>query len=76
VTSSTHCDTSLKLARQEFQRTFYVLRDLRIVDLVLGLPWLTDDQASLQFGTTRIFTVMDGNAVETQTEEVRNVVHD
>jgi hypothetical protein len=40
---------------------FYVLRDLRDADrLVPGLPWLREEQASLQFGTTRVFTQMDG----------------
>jgi hypothetical protein len=43
-----------ELARPDFQLTFYVLRDLRAVDLVLNLPWLDDKHASLQFGTTRV----------------------
>jgi hypothetical protein len=60
------------MARHEFQRTFYVLRDLRAVDLVLGLPWLNEEQASLQFGTTRVFTMIDGIAMETQIEERRS----
>jgi hypothetical protein len=72
VTSSTVCDITFELALYEFQRTFYVLRDLRVVDMVLGLPWLDDKQASLQFGTTRVFTMMDGTTVETQTEERRH----
>jgi hypothetical protein len=38
VTSSTVCDVTFELARHEFYRTFYVLRDLRVVDLILGLP--------------------------------------
>jgi hypothetical protein len=50
--------------------TFYVERDLRAPDLVLGLLWLDDEQASLQFGTTRVFTRMDGT-LETQIEERR-----
>jgi hypothetical protein len=54
VTSSTVCDVTFELARHEFQRTFYVLRNLRVVDLVLGLPWLDDEHASFQFGTTRV----------------------
>jgi hypothetical protein len=49
----------------------YVLRDLRAAELIVGLPWLDDEQASLQFGTTRIFTLMDGTAVETTLEERR-----
>jgi hypothetical protein len=69
VTSSTVCDVTFELARLEFQLTFYVLRDLRAADLVLGLPWLDDEHASLQFGTTRVFTLMDGTAMETQIEE-------
>jgi hypothetical protein len=60
VTSSTVCGITFELARDEFQRTFHVLRDLRGADLVLGLPWLDDERASLQFGTTRVFTLMDG----------------
>jgi hypothetical protein len=44
VTSSTVCDVTFELARQEFERTSYVLRDLRIVDLVLGIPWLDEEQ--------------------------------
>jgi hypothetical protein len=38
---------------------------------VLGLPWLDDEQASLQFGATRAFTLTDGTSVETQVEERR-----
>jgi hypothetical protein len=37
VTSSIVYDVTFELARHEFQRTFYVLRDLRAADLVLGL---------------------------------------
>jgi hypothetical protein len=37
----------------------------------MGLPWLDDEHASLQFGTTRVFTLMDGTAVETTLEERR-----
>jgi hypothetical protein len=29
-----------------------VLTNLRAADLILGLPWLDDEQASLQFGST------------------------
>jgi hypothetical protein len=71
VTSSTFCDVTFELARHEFQRTFYVLRDLRGVDLILGLPWLDDEHASLQFGSTMVFTLMDGTTVETTLEERR-----
>jgi hypothetical protein len=38
VTSSTVCDDTFELARHEFHRNFYVLRDLRDVDLIMGLP--------------------------------------
>jgi hypothetical protein len=71
VTSSTVCDVTFELARHEFHRTFYGLRDLRDADLILGLPWLDDEHASLQFGSTRVFTLMDGTAVETTLEERR-----
>jgi hypothetical protein len=71
VTSSTVCDVTFEQARHEFQRTFYVLRDLRVAYLVLGLPWLDVEHASLQFGTIRVFTLMDGTTVETQLEERR-----
>jgi hypothetical protein len=40
--------------------------------LVLGLPWRADEQASLLFGTTRAFTLMDGKAMETQIEDRRS----
>jgi hypothetical protein len=42
--------------------------DLRVVDIVIGLTWLDDEQASLQFGTTRVFTMMDGTSMGIQTE--------
>jgi hypothetical protein len=71
VTFSTVCDVTFELARHEFHRTFYVLRDLRAADLIMGLPWLDDEHASLQFGTTRVFTLMDGTVVETTLEERR-----
>jgi hypothetical protein len=72
VTPYVVCDIIFELlARHEFQRTFYVFRDLRAANLVLGLPWLDDEQASLHFGTTRVFTLMDGTRVETQIEKRR-----
>jgi hypothetical protein len=71
VTSSTLCDVTFEPARHEFQRTFYVLRDLRVADMVLYIPWLDEEQASLQFGTTRVFTRMDGTTHETRIEERR-----
>jgi hypothetical protein len=39
---------------------FCVLCDVRVADMVLGLPWLDDEQASLKFGHVRVFTLMDG----------------
>jgi hypothetical protein len=69
VTSSTACDITFELARHAFQRIFNVLRDLRADDVVLGLLWLDDEHVSLQVGTTRVFTRMDGTTVETQIEE-------
>jgi hypothetical protein len=71
VTSSTVCDITFELARHEFHWTFYVLRDLRAADLIMGLPWLVDEHASLQFGSIRVFTLMDGTTVETTLEERR-----
>jgi hypothetical protein len=71
VTSTTVCDVTFELAGHELQRTFYVLRDLRAADLILSLPWLDDEHASLQFGSTRVFTLMDGTRVETTLEERR-----
>jgi hypothetical protein len=65
VTSPTVCDVTFELPRREFQRTFYVLRDLRAANLIMGLLWLHDGQASLEFGCTRVFTLMDGTTVET-----------
>jgi hypothetical protein len=72
VASSTVSDVTFEMAKHEFHRTFYVLRDLRDADLIMGLPWLDDEHASLQFGTTMVFTlIMDGTAVETTLEERR-----
>jgi hypothetical protein len=69
VTSSKVCDITFEHACHKLHWAFYVLRDLRVANLVIGLPWLDDEQASLQFGTTRAFTLMDGTLVETHTEE-------
>jgi hypothetical protein len=72
VTSSIVCDITFELVRHEFQlRIFFVLRDLRATDMVLGLSWLDDEHASLQLGTTRVLTLMDGTDVETQIKEQR-----
>jgi hypothetical protein len=46
------CEVSFTLAPHEFVRTFHVLRGLRAADIVLGLSWLDDEQATLQFGET------------------------
>jgi hypothetical protein len=35
VTSSNVCKVTFELARHEIQRTFHVLRDLRVADLVM-----------------------------------------
>jgi hypothetical protein len=40
--------------------------------MVLDLPWLDDEQASLQFGTTRGFTVMDDTSLEIHAEDRRH----
>jgi hypothetical protein len=45
VIFSTIYDVPFELARHEFQRTFYVLRDLRVAHLVMGLPRLDDELA-------------------------------
>jgi hypothetical protein len=37
----------------------------------MGLPWLDDEHASFQFGSTRVFTLIDGTTVETTLEERR-----
>jgi hypothetical protein len=71
VTSSTVCDVTFELARHEFHRTFSVLRDSRAADLIFGLPLLDDEHASLHFGSTRVFILMDGTTVETTLEERR-----
>jgi hypothetical protein len=36
---------------------------------LLGLPWLDDEQGSLQLGTTRVFTMMDGRARDIHAED-------
>jgi hypothetical protein len=39
--------------------------------LIWCLPWLDDEHASLQFGTTRVFTLMDGKTLDTHIKERR-----
>jgi hypothetical protein len=72
VTSFTVYDITFDLARHKLQRTFFVLRDLRAANQVLGIPWLDDEHAYLQFGTTRVFTLMDGTTMETYVKERRH----
>jgi hypothetical protein len=71
VASSTDFDNTFEQARHEFQRIFYVVRKLLAVDMELGLPWLDDEQATLHFGTTRVFILMDGRTMENQIEDRR-----
>jgi hypothetical protein len=40
----------------------------------MGLPWLDEEHALLEFDTTMVFTLMDGTAMETQLEERRLLV--
>jgi hypothetical protein len=47
VTSSTWFEITFELVKHEFKRIFNVQLDLRDVDMVLGIPWLDDEQASL-----------------------------
>jgi hypothetical protein len=68
--STVVCEISFELARHEFRWTSFVLHDLR--DLVLGLPWLNVELALLHFRNTRVFTLMDGTSIETQTQERRH----
>jgi hypothetical protein len=60
------CEVPFTIAWQEFVRTFHALCDLRVADIVLGLPWLNDKQGNLKFGTKLIFPVMNGTSVENQ----------
>jgi hypothetical protein len=52
------CVAFLKLSRaqHEFVRTLHVLRDLRASHIVLGLPWLDDEQAWLKFSNERLLS--------------------
>jgi hypothetical protein len=52
-----------------FVRMFHVLRDLRAANIVLGLPWLDDKQATREFGADRLFTLRDGTIIENQVIE-------
>jgi hypothetical protein len=64
VTSSVVCEISFELAPHELEMAFHVLRDLRAVGLAPGLPLPNDEQALLNFGTTRGFTLTNGTSVE------------
>jgi hypothetical protein len=37
------CDITFELAHHDFQRTFYILRELRVAYLVFDLPWLNKE---------------------------------
>jgi hypothetical protein len=50
LTSTKVCDISLHVAQHDSVRTFYVLSDFCAADIVLALPWLDDEQATLKFG--------------------------
>jgi hypothetical protein len=69
--SSTNCGIAFELARHEFKRTFYVFRDLRVFDPVLGLPRPNDERASLLIDTARVFTLTDDATIDVQTWERR-----
>jgi hypothetical protein len=45
---------SFTVTQHEFAFTFHVVSDLRAADIVLGLPWLDDGQASNIFDTKRL----------------------
>ena len=46
-------------------RMFFVLRDLKVADVVLGLTWLDEAEVTIKYGTQRILTLNDGTYVET-----------
>jgi phage gp36-like protein len=50
VTYYTVCGITFEQAKHGFKRAFYLLRDLRVADMVLGLQWVNDEQVSLQCG--------------------------
>jgi hypothetical protein len=52
------------VAQHAFLPAFYVVRDLRAADIVLGLPWLDDEQATLEFGAEGHFTMIDGTMIK------------
>jgi hypothetical protein len=50
VASTKVCDISFTVAQHDFVRSFHVFRHLRAADIVLGLPWLAVEQATLEVG--------------------------
>jgi hypothetical protein len=43
---------------------------LRVADIVLGLPWLADEEVTIKLGAERLLSaLMDGTVVETQVGE-------
>jgi hypothetical protein len=60
------CDITFTVAQHDFSLTFHVVRHLHAVGIVLGFPWLDDEQATLRFGTECVYALMDGTVVETQ----------
>jgi hypothetical protein len=71
LTSSIDCEIISSLLDTSINGLF-TSRNLRATNVVLGLPWLDDEQASLKLGTTRVFTPMDGRALEIQTKNRRH----
>jgi hypothetical protein len=51
------------VAQHDFLRTFHVIRNFHAAGIVMGLPWLDDEQATLKFGTERLFTLMDAQVI-------------
>jgi hypothetical protein len=69
VASTKVCDLLFIVAQHESISKFHVLRDLRDAGIVLGLPWLDDDQAALTFGNERHFILIHGIVIENQVME-------
>jgi hypothetical protein len=58
------------IAQHGFVRSFRpALLDLRVAVVMLGLPLLDEEQATLKFDT--LFTLMDGTVVEIHEVEIR-----
>jgi hypothetical protein len=45
---------------------------LFFADIILDLPWLDDEQATLKFVAHRLFTLMHDNVTETNVMEANN----